>query len=103
MFYQQIFIYSFIAIIHVSEGKSEQFTRFIQAGGGEILQVQEPYKDSDDAMSATICINDPKRRKLSHSDHKALAEAGVLVVSTIYLNDYILSDSPNSKYVLKYN
>lgn len=53
-------------------------------------------------MSATICINEPKRRKLSHSDHKALADSGVLVVSMIYLNEFILSDTPNTKHELKY-
>lgn len=54
-------------------------------------------------MSATICINDPKRRKLSISDHKALADSGVLVVTMVYLNEFIISDTPNTKYVLKYN
>lgn len=53
-------------------------------------------------MSATICINEPKRRTLLNSDHRALAEAGVLVVSMIYLNDFILTDTPTRKHVLKY-
>uniref|UniRef100_A0A182JW07 BRCT domain-containing protein n=1 Tax=Anopheles christyi TaxID=43041 RepID=A0A182JW07_9DIPT len=72
--------------------KKEQFVRLLQSGGGYVLNVDPPFINSERAMSATHCFVD-RKAKLSSEDHRALAEAGIAVLSIMYLNAYLTSEN----------
>ncbi|XP_050068069.1 DNA topoisomerase 2-binding protein 1-A [Anopheles maculipalpis] len=72
--------------------KKDQFVRLIQSGGGFVLDLDPPFISSERAMSATHCFVD-RKAKLSSEDHRALAEAGIAVLSIMYLNAYLTSAS----------
>ncbi|XP_052901138.1 DNA topoisomerase 2-binding protein 1-A [Anopheles moucheti] len=72
--------------------KKDQFERLLQSGGGYVLNVDPPFIKSECAMSATHCFVD-RKAKLSSEDHRALAEAGIAVLSIMYLNAYLTSVS----------
>uniref|UniRef100_A0A182VZQ1 BRCT domain-containing protein n=1 Tax=Anopheles minimus TaxID=112268 RepID=A0A182VZQ1_9DIPT len=72
--------------------KKEQFLRLLQSGGGHVVDVDPPFIKSERAMSATHCFVD-RKVKLSAEDHRALAEAGIAVLSIMYLNAYLTSTS----------
>uniref|UniRef100_A0A182RSY5 BRCT domain-containing protein n=1 Tax=Anopheles funestus TaxID=62324 RepID=A0A182RSY5_ANOFN len=72
--------------------KKDQFERLLQSGGGYVLNVDPPFIKSERAMSATHCFVD-RKAKLSSEDHRALAEAGIAVLSIMYLNAYLTSAS----------
>uniref|UniRef100_A0A182MVT2 BRCT domain-containing protein n=1 Tax=Anopheles culicifacies TaxID=139723 RepID=A0A182MVT2_9DIPT len=72
--------------------KKDQFVRLLQSGGGNVLDVEPPFIRSERAMSATHCFVD-RKAKLSAEDHRALAEAGIAVLSIMYLNAYLTSAS----------
>uniref|UniRef100_A0A182P507 BRCT domain-containing protein n=1 Tax=Anopheles epiroticus TaxID=199890 RepID=A0A182P507_9DIPT len=70
--------------------KKDQFVRLLQSGGGFVLNLDPPFINSENAMSATHCFVD-RKAKLSSEDHRALAEAGIAVLSIMYLNAYLTS------------
>ncbi|XP_035896167.1 DNA topoisomerase 2-binding protein 1 [Anopheles stephensi] len=72
--------------------KKDQFVRLIQSGGGFVLDLDPPFISSERAMSATHCFVD-RKVKLTSEDHRALAEAGIAVLSIMYLNAYLTSAS----------
>ncbi|XP_058451555.1 DNA topoisomerase 2-binding protein 1-A [Malaya genurostris] len=72
--------------------KKEQFIRLLQSGGGFVINVDPPFVNSEEAMSATHCFVD-KKVKINPRDHKALAEAGIIVMSIMYLNAYLTSET----------
>uniref|UniRef100_A0A182Q3E0 BRCT domain-containing protein n=1 Tax=Anopheles farauti TaxID=69004 RepID=A0A182Q3E0_9DIPT len=71
--------------------KKEQFIRLIQSGGGYVIELDLPFINSEGAMMATHCFVDHKC-KLPAEDHRALAEAGIAVLSIMYLNEYLTSE-----------
>ncbi|XP_053692847.1 DNA topoisomerase 2-binding protein 1-A [Sabethes cyaneus] len=71
--------------------KKEQLVRLVKSGGGYVITVGPPYVHSAEAMTATHCFVD-KNSQLSSRDHKALAEAGIAVMSIMYLNAYLTSE-----------
>nr|XP_040229158.2 DNA topoisomerase 2-binding protein 1 [Anopheles coluzzii] len=71
--------------------KKDQFVRLLQSGGGYVLDVDPPFIHSERAMAATHCFVD-RKAKLSSEDHRALAEAGIAVLSIMYLNAYLTSE-----------
>ncbi|XP_055612855.1 LOW QUALITY PROTEIN: DNA topoisomerase 2-binding protein 1-A [Uranotaenia lowii] len=73
--------------------KKEQFIRLLKSGGGFVIDVEPPFVDSEHAMTATHCFVDVKKVKISSRDHKALAEAGIAVMSIMYLNAYLTSET----------
>ncbi|XP_058825988.1 DNA topoisomerase 2-binding protein 1 [Topomyia yanbarensis] len=72
--------------------KKEQFVRLLQSGGGLVINVEPPFVNSQQAMTATHCFVD-KKVKINARDHKALAEAGIVVMSIMYLNAYLTSET----------
>uniref|UniRef100_A0A182NQG7 BRCT domain-containing protein n=1 Tax=Anopheles dirus TaxID=7168 RepID=A0A182NQG7_9DIPT len=71
--------------------KKEQFVRLVQSGGGYVIELEPPFINSEGAMMATHCFVD-RKCKLAADDHRALAEAGIAVLSIMYLNVYLTSD-----------
>lgn len=66
---------------------------------------RSPYRNSDAALSATHCFVEQKKLKLDRDDHKVFAEAGIRVLSVMYLNAYLVQEnSPDNfaKYVINY-
>ncbi|KFB41202.1 AGAP002760-PA-like protein [Anopheles sinensis] len=72
--------------------KKEQFVRLLQSGGGTVVDCDPPFINSDRAMTATHCFVD-RKMKLSSEDHRVLAEAGIAVLSIMYLNAYLTSET----------
>uniref|UniRef100_A0AAG5CVL1 BRCT domain-containing protein n=1 Tax=Anopheles atroparvus TaxID=41427 RepID=A0AAG5CVL1_ANOAO len=72
--------------------KKDQFVRLLQSGGGFVVDCEPPFINSERAMSATHCFVD-RKLKLPSEDHRALAEAGIAVLSIMYLNAYLTSTS----------
>ncbi|ETN58499.1 DNA topoisomerase 2-binding protein 1 [Anopheles darlingi] len=64
--------------------------RLLQSGGGYVLDCEPPFINSEQAMTATHCFVD-RKATLSSEDQQALGEAGVSVLSIMYLNAYLTS------------
>lgn len=65
---------------------------------------REPYAESNEALSATHCILDSKKSKLSSADRSALEKANVWCVNVMFLQSYITADLvPNPKEFLYNN
>ncbi|XP_035774152.1 DNA topoisomerase 2-binding protein 1-A-like [Anopheles albimanus] len=64
--------------------------RLLQSGGGHVLDCDPPFIDSEEAMTATHCFVD-RKATLSNEDQQVLGEAGVSVLSIMYLNAYLTS------------
>ncbi|XP_055635302.1 DNA topoisomerase 2-binding protein 1-A [Toxorhynchites rutilus septentrionalis] len=73
--------------------KKEQFIRLLKSGGGFVIDVEPPFVNSEQAMTATHCFVDVKKTKINPRDHKTLAEAGIAVMSIMYLNAYLTSET----------
>lgn len=71
--------------------KKEQFIRLIQAGGGYVIDMDPPFDVED--LNATHCFVDVKKAKIAVSDHRVLAQAGIAVMSIMYLNAYLTSET----------
>ncbi|XP_055550618.1 DNA topoisomerase 2-binding protein 1-A [Wyeomyia smithii] len=72
--------------------KKEQFIRLLKSGGGVVIDTSPPFVLSVDAMTATHCFVD-KKVQINPRDHRALAEAGIAVMSIMYLNAYLTSET----------
>lgn len=71
--------------------KKEQFIRLIQSGGGYVIDMDPPFNVED--LNATHCFVDAKKTKIAASDHRVLAQAGIAVMSIMYLNAYLTSET----------
>ena len=67
------------------------YRRLIQAGGGELLNVQSPFTA---CQGATHLLSEPKLAV--GMDFNSLALKGVPVLKPIYVNDFLTSDNPPS-------
>uniref|UniRef100_A0A1Q3EWX2 Putative dna topoisomerase 2-binding protein 1-a n=2 Tax=Culex tarsalis TaxID=7177 RepID=A0A1Q3EWX2_CULTA len=71
--------------------KKEQFIRLIQSGGGYVIDMEPSFNVED--LNATHCFVDMKKTKIAASDHRVLAQAGIAVMSIMYLNAYLTSET----------
>ncbi|XP_050100587.1 DNA topoisomerase 2-binding protein 1-A [Anopheles aquasalis] len=76
-------------VLLVPAGKAT-LVRLLQSGGGHVLDCEPPFIDSEEAMTATHCFVD-RKATLSNEDQQVLGEAGVSVLSIMYLNAYLTS------------
>jgi len=78
-------------ILNMTESKLGAFQRLIQAGGGELLNVQSPFTA---CQGATHLLSEPKLA--AGMDFNSLASKEVPVLKPIYVNDFLTSDKPPS-------
>jgi len=78
-------------ILNMQGSKLGAFHRLIQAGGGELLNVQSPFTA---CQGATHLLSEPKLAV--GMDFNSLALKGVPVLKPIYVNDFLTSDNPPS-------
>lgn len=83
------------AIIHSATGKRDAFIHIISAGGGEVLDVQPPYRHSQEALQATVCFVD--KSKIDDKDRQALQQAGVVIYKIDYMSKFLLQENLVSK------
>ncbi len=81
----------FRAIMHTSESRVDAFKRLIELGGGKVVEAQPPYSNPGEA---THMLAEPSRLPGIKVDYRALATAGVAVVTPLYLNEYLVTDPP---------
>lgn len=81
------------AILHLGERNKEAFRNVLTAGDGTVMDVTPPFSSNASLTGATHCFVDVKKCSLNRSDHVLLKQNGVLVLSQMYINAYLMNVS----------